>query len=178
MAGMTPKAFDSWIAAGVSIVERPQGRGGDWLISPSQVIQWLWQGRAKPNGKAGPTDLSLDAERARLAKEQADGHELKNAALRGELLPAAEVVAGWQAAVGRARSLLLGIATAAPLALMMLANSREPQDAERAIREDLTRRIDAALAELGAGSGRYAGRQGHDVLLGDRLAARAADLAL
>src|SRR3954451_13323683 len=40
----------------------------------------------------------LDRDRARLAREQADGHELRNAQLRGELLPAAEVVAGWQAA--------------------------------------------------------------------------------
>src|SRR4051794_22604058 len=90
----------------------------------------------------------LDQERARLAKEQADGHELKNATLRGELLPADEVVAGWQAAIGRARSLLLGIASAAPMTLLMLAKSQEPKDAERAIRDDLTRRIDAALNEL------------------------------
>ena len=42
------------------------------------------------------------AERARLAREQADGQAMKNAVARGELLPAEAVVAGWQAAVGHA----------------------------------------------------------------------------
>jgi phage terminase Nu1 subunit (DNA packaging protein) len=115
-----------------------QGRPA-WLMKNALVA--LGQPTRAPRSE-------LDQERARLAKEQADGHELKNAALRGGLLPAEEVVAGWQAAIGRARSLMLGIASAAPVTLMMLAKGSAPEDAERAIREDLTRRIDAALTEL------------------------------
>lgn len=148
VAGITPKIFENWIALGIPVVSRPKDKGGEWIISPSQVFQWLF---AKASSAPAPTsgsDLNLESERARLAKEQADGHELKNAALRAELLPESEVVAGWQAATGRARSLLIGIATSAPMTLLMLAQGHEPQDAERLIREDLTCRIDAALAEL------------------------------
>jgi hypothetical protein len=62
---------------------------------------WLMKTALAALGQPTRTAQSdLDRERARLAKEQADGHELKNAQLRGELLPADEVVAGWQNAIG------------------------------------------------------------------------------
>lgn len=45
-------------------------------------------GRVKADGQpAGSAKVTLEAERARLAKEQADGLELKNAQTRGELIP-------------------------------------------------------------------------------------------
>jgi phage terminase Nu1 subunit (DNA packaging protein) len=90
----------------------------------------------------------LDQERARLAKEQADGHELKNATLRNELIPTDVVVQSWQNAIARCRSLLLGIPPSAALQLVILAKTHEPEDAQRAVREDLIRRIDNALNEL------------------------------
>lgn len=87
--------------------------------------------------------LNLEKERARLAKAQADERELKNAQLRGELIPAAEVVAGWQAAIGRARSLLLGLPPAAAEELCVLA-----ADGPGKVRERLADMIAEALTEL------------------------------
>ncbi|WP_244316758.1 terminase small subunit [Pannonibacter tanglangensis] len=51
----------------------------------------------------------LTAERARLAKEQADHAALKNAALRRELVPASEVAATWGGIVRQVRSRLLAV---------------------------------------------------------------------
>lgn len=53
--------------------------------------------------------IFLTAERARLAKEQADHAALKNAALRRELVPAAEVAATWGGIVRQVRSRLLAV---------------------------------------------------------------------
>jgi terminase small subunit / prophage DNA-packing protein len=100
-------------------------------------------------GQSTRPQSELDVERARLAREQADGHALKNAALRGELLPADEVVAGWQASIGRARALLLGIPPASSATIVLLARQGgDAAAAERAVREHLIRSIDSALAEL------------------------------
>lgn len=87
--------------------------------------------------------MDASAEKARLLKEQADHAALKNAQLRAELLPAAEVVEGWQAAIGRARALLLGIPTACADELAVRAAS-----GPGAVRDYLRDRIDAALSEL------------------------------
>jgi hypothetical protein len=59
-------------------------------------------------------------------------------------------VAGWQAAIGRSRALLLGIPPATAARLVMIAREHEGDAAaaERAIRASLTRTIDAALTEL------------------------------
>jgi hypothetical protein len=100
-------------------------------------------------GQSTRPQSELDAERAKLARSQREGHELKNAALRGELLPAAEVTAGWEAATGRSRALLLGIPTAAAGTLVMTVTSAaSTQAAELRVHEYLVNVIDAALAEL------------------------------
>jgi terminase small subunit / prophage DNA-packing protein len=51
----------------------------------------------------------LVAERARLASAQADAQEMKNAALRGELLPRHDVTAAVQSAFARVRARLLAL---------------------------------------------------------------------
>jgi phage terminase Nu1 subunit (DNA packaging protein) len=91
----------------------------------------------------GSNVVDLETERAKLAREQRVGHELKNAEARGELLPAPDVVEGWQAAIARARSLLLGIPPAAAEELMILAS-----EGAAAVRERLADMIHAALSEL------------------------------
>lgn len=53
--------------------------------------------------------LTLTGERARLARAQAEGVELKNAALRGELVPAAEVRTEWVTAATDLRAALLAV---------------------------------------------------------------------
>jgi hypothetical protein len=89
-------------------------------------------------------------QKVRLVRAEADKVALQVARLRGELLPADEVVSGWQAAIGRARALLLGIPPAAAARLVMIVHEHggDAAAAERAIRRHLTWAIDAALAEL------------------------------
>jgi phage terminase Nu1 subunit (DNA packaging protein) len=96
-----------------------------------------------------PLPRSLTDERARLAAAMADKAELNVARLRGELLPASEVVLAWSSAIGRARSLLLGVPIAAANVAVMIVR-REPDDvrAAAAVRKHLADEIHAALEEL------------------------------
>ncbi len=90
-----------------------------------------------------PEALDLQAERARLAKEQADAQELRNAATRGELVPRVDVVAGVQTAFAAARARLLGIPSkAAPLLVGL--------DDPAAIRDTLTDLVHECCGELAA----------------------------
>src|SRR4051794_32269160 len=63
------------------------------------------------NGASRGPDLS--AARAKLAATQEELCRIRVDRERGALLPADEVESGWQAAIGRSRSLLLGIPTSA-----------------------------------------------------------------
>lgn len=62
-------------------------------------------------GKAGSaaSALDLNVERARLAKEQADGQSMKNAQLRGELLDAEAVAQTWESIIAEVRSAMLAV---------------------------------------------------------------------
>jgi hypothetical protein len=151
--GMSPKF---WTVNGLSVELGLDRRSLAVRLAstpPDSEIQgrpaWLLRTVLGALGQATRPQSELDVERARLAREQADGHALKNAALRGELLPADEVVAGWQAAIGRARSLLLGIPPASAATVVLLARQGvDAAAAERAVREHLITSIDSALAEL------------------------------
>ena len=55
------------------------------------------------------TGLSLEAERARLAREQADGQAIKNAVSRAELVLAADVRSTWSAVVLTIKERLLSL---------------------------------------------------------------------
>src|SRR5688500_7804987 len=92
----------------------PKTRGGDYQVYTGDVSKWLFeQGLASGSGvEPGQGAESFEQARIRLTAEQADSYALRNAVARAELLPGNEVVSGWQAAVGRCRAMLLGIATA------------------------------------------------------------------
>lgn len=83
--------------------------------------------------------LNLTAERARLARAQAEGAELKNAQARGELVAAADVSRAWADVLRTIRSRIL----AAPSRL------RQSLALDAATAEALDRELRAALAELG-----------------------------
>src|SRR3954464_630052 len=107
--GMTPRL---WTVNGLAVElghDRRSLAARLALVPRDAQVQgnpaWLLKTALATLGQPTRTSSDLDRERTRLAKEQADGHELKNAQLRGDLLPADEVVAGWAAAIGRARSL-------------------------------------------------------------------------
>lgn len=66
---------------------------------------------------AGGEGLDLSAERARLAREQADAQEMKNAVARGELVPADQIEGAWVALLSGVRTRLLAVCgKAAPTA--------------------------------------------------------------
>jgi phage terminase Nu1 subunit (DNA packaging protein) len=100
--GWTKHYFDKAVREGMPVAERPSSRGGDHVVFMGDVIRWLVEREVEAAGLEPSDDLDLNAERARLAREQADGQAIKNAVARGELLPAEEVAAGRQAAVGHA----------------------------------------------------------------------------
>ncbi len=87
----------------------------------------------------GSGGLSLEAERARLAKEQADHQELKNAELRGELLGRDEVETTWARMVLAAKERLRSIPATARVRIAGFTQ-------QQAIK--LLELIDQALSEL------------------------------
>ena len=93
-------------------------------------------GRASQDG-----ELDIVAERARLAKEQADKLEMENATSRGELLPRAEVVSALQAVFARCRARLLSLPT--KLAPLIVG---EPSPA--VVQDRITQGVHEALDEL------------------------------
>lgn len=110
-----------------------------------------------------PEELDLNAERARLAKEQADKTALENAVRRGQMVDALVVVNEWTDQIAAARSRLL--ATPTKLA-PQLVGLQDANVVALAIRTE----IYAALAELaeyepddaagGAAQGDAAGGEG------------------
>jgi phage terminase Nu1 subunit (DNA packaging protein) len=109
-------------------------------LSYLEHLRGVAAGRTPQNGDGG---LDLVAERARLAKEQADQTALKNAVARGELLPSGEVETAWTALASAMRSRMLGVPSsiAAELAAASTAAACH-KITESAIHEALT-----ALAE-------------------------------
>jgi len=83
--------------------------------------------------------INLTAERARLAKEQADAQALKNAALRGELVPAADVERAWGDVLRQVRARILAVPSRLRQSLTLA-----PADADLIDRE-----LREALTELG-----------------------------
>lgn len=79
------------------------GRGRYRLIE--SVRTYCEHIRATASGRGGEDEAkTLTAERTRLAREQADQTALKNAALRRDLVPAAEVEREWSEVLRRVRS--------------------------------------------------------------------------
>jgi phage terminase Nu1 subunit (DNA packaging protein) len=73
------------LGKGLPYVTKPKSRGGDWLFNTASVFEWALE-YGKRSETTSQEDLDLNAERARLTKEQADRAELDNASLRGELV--------------------------------------------------------------------------------------------
>jgi phage terminase Nu1 subunit (DNA packaging protein) len=143
--GVPRHEFDALLAAGMPADKEGSGRGTGWKVDTIKAHAWLVERAVRAAGldPAARKVLDLNEERARLAAAQTAGHELKNAVTRGELIPAVQVVGAWQAAIGRARSLLLSLPPAAAEELALVA----PRGTA-ALRERLADMVHAALAEL------------------------------
>jgi phage terminase Nu1 subunit (DNA packaging protein) len=147
--GVTKHQFDGFVTEGLPVERAGAGRGMTWAVDTIVMHRWLVERALKaagvvPSAVAENSNvLDLDVERAKLAREQRVGHELKNAVSRGELIPSPDVVEGWQAAIGRARSLLLGLPPAAAEELCLLAGK-----GPAAVRERLADMVHSTLEEL------------------------------
>ncbi len=144
LLGLTLHRFEKLVAAGMPVVERPANKGGEYKLWSGEAVAWIiWQ-RSAVQGE------SLEAARARLAAERADAHAIKTAETRAALLPAAEVEETWTQAGAAARTVLVRTVDEAARSAVGAAGRQaaDPAAAERAVRLDLRRRIDAALAQL------------------------------
>ncbi len=92
-----------------------EGRSARYRMAEAAVAIWgrAGGGGASASGSGEPLDLT--AERARLAKFQADKTELEVAVLRGDLIPGEVVKATWGDYIAAARAKLIALpSTAAP----------------------------------------------------------------
>lgn len=129
--GVTTEAVNKWMHAGCPD-EGKHGRAVQFYAP--DVIKWRTQGVETETGQV----LNLAAERAKLAKEQADKAAMENAILRGDLVRVSDLETVWAAVAVAVKSKLLSIPTkvAANVAEHMTAN--EVQELiDKAIREAL-----------------------------------------
>lgn len=89
-------------------IVKKSARGRYLLAESVQLYTAHLRGVASGRGGEGGV-LDLTAERARLAKEQADGQALKNATQRSEMVAAIEVERGWTTVCRRVRNAMLAV---------------------------------------------------------------------
>lgn len=101
----------------------------DLKATVSAYVQHL---RGIASGRGGEEQaLTLTAERARLAREQADSVALKNAVLRGDLVQASDVVREWSEVFRKVRAGVLAVPSRVRAALPHLsANDLDVMDRE------------------------------------------------
>ncbi|MDQ0315514.1 hypothetical protein [Amorphus orientalis] len=134
LLGLTTRRINQLAEEGIAVRAAPGTFDG-----PATVQAYIAHVSGKAEGQAAL--LELDKERARLAKEQADGHALKNQALRGKLVDAEETVRAWSDTLRRVR--------AGMLAVPSRVRSRNPALTAADV-ETIDREIRDALEELSA----------------------------
>jgi phage terminase Nu1 subunit (DNA packaging protein) len=84
----TAYEFDKAVRDGMRVAEYPSGRGTDYVVFMGDVITFIVERALRDAGHdpGQAVKLDLSAERARLAREQADNVSLKNQVARGERL--------------------------------------------------------------------------------------------
>lgn len=119
----------------------PNARRGSLDLDACRVAYIRHLREVAAGRAAGPSGDDLTAERARLAREQADNYALKNAAARLELLPRADINRAVTAAFQHVRDRLVSLPArlAAPL-----ARATEPAE----VRARLSDAIHSTLIEL------------------------------
>src|SRR5918993_5670959 len=85
-SGMSDREFDAAVRDGLPVVERPDSRGKDWRINSVRAMAWVIERAVAEAGGGDGEDLDLTAERARLAKAQADLAEMEAKRRKGELI--------------------------------------------------------------------------------------------
>jgi phage terminase Nu1 subunit (DNA packaging protein) len=145
--GWTSAQFDNAVRAGMPVVDRPSGRGTDWVVFMGDTIEWEVQQALKAAGHEPDEHVKLDlnAERARLAKEQADKTELENQLARKELLRAEDVAKADEVIFAGLRDRIMAVQSVAPLLC-----DAALKDGERAVRPILREALTSALEDIGS----------------------------
>jgi phage terminase Nu1 subunit (DNA packaging protein) len=122
-------------------------RQTDYVVFMGDVIRWIVEQELKAAGHEPDEHVTLDlnAERARLAKEQADKTELENQLARKELLPAAEVAKADEVIFAGLRDRVMAVQSVAPLLC-----DAALKDGERAVRPILREALASALEDIGS----------------------------
>jgi hypothetical protein len=94
LLGVHPQTITGWEGEGCPVARRG-GRGVASKYRVSDVFKW----RVESLRQVSETTLTLEQERTRLARAQADGKEMENRVRAGELLPRDQVVREGQALV-------------------------------------------------------------------------------
>ena len=90
--------------------------------------QYIKHFRAIASGRAAAGDLDLGAERARLAKEQADAKEMENAVERGDLVYIELVAKEFETQLLKAKTKLLAIPSKIAAEVHASANVKEAKE--------------------------------------------------
>ena len=145
--GVTPAVITRLVQRG--ILERA-GKGLD--LDRARLAYCAHLRSLAGNGSGDPAgDYDLGQERARLAREQADALEMKNAVTRGDLLVREDVDAAVTAAFARVRARLLAIPGKLAPVLLAFETPAEAQQAMRdAVHEALRELSETAVADLTA----------------------------
>jgi phage terminase Nu1 subunit (DNA packaging protein) len=106
--GWSPREFDQNVASGLPAKKKTSSRGETWAVDTVAAVTWTVTRAMAEAGLvvSGAAPLDLDAERARLAKEQADRAAMENERLRGRLVDAEAVKRLIERLVGAANARL------------------------------------------------------------------------
>ncbi|MEX6507449.1 terminase small subunit [Jiella sp. M17.18] len=102
LLGLSVRRVNQLAKDGIAIKTAP-GR----FDGPKSIANFIESKTIGDDAKAAALDLN--AEKARLAKLQADGHEIKNAALRGDLVEAEAVAREWADILRRVRAGIMAV---------------------------------------------------------------------
>ena len=117
------QALSKLIEDGV-IDKQPRGK----YDIDSVRTQYIKHFRAIASGRAASGDLDLGAERARLAKEQADAKEMENAIERGDLVYIEKVAKEFETQLLKAKTKLLAIPSKIAAEVHASANVKEAKE--------------------------------------------------
>ncbi len=139
--GVHPQTVSEWTADGCPVAARGRGAGHGHRYDVAAIRAWR---RAVEKARRDAGTLSLDAERAALAKVQRERVEIQNAARRGELLEVERVRSIVGELFAAIRGNLLAIPASTAESIAGAARDGGPRAVERALREAIT----GALREL------------------------------
>ncbi|MGP9789613.1 DNA packaging protein [Roseinatronobacter sp. NSM] len=136
LLGISPAALSKLKERGIA-----KHHGRDSYDLAETIRAYVSHLRETASGRGGEDHVNtLTAERARLAKEQADSQAIKNAKLRGELVDASEVERTWGDVLRQVRARIMAV----PSRLRA-----DRPEIDRTVIDDMDKALRTALMELG-----------------------------